>query len=193
MPLEKRMLLAASPECRDANGKKLFVGNAVVYGKRSEPIYDYFREEFRPGAFGDHLRSNPDVIATVDHDSKLLLGRTASGTLRLDDSDAALAVECDYGDTSAARDLAVRLERGDVRGMSFIFDCVDDEWRFDESDKVRIRTVRSARLFEVSFVTFPCYPDTDAAMRSALRTLEERGEPFLADLRRRKLRLAEMS
>lgn len=169
MSLREKRALPVAVQCRkdDKGNATMFVGNAVVYRSLSEPIYGMFREEFLPGAFAEHLRTHPDIIATVDHDFKRLLGRTSSGTLRMDDSEKALAVEVDRGDTSAARDLAVMIERGDIRAMSFMFDAVDDEWAFDETNKMRVRTVKVARIFEVSFVTFPAYEATDADMRSA--------------------------
>lgn len=166
-----------SVECREIDGRKLFVGNAVVYRSLSEPIYGMFREEFLPGAFAEHLRTKPDIVATVDHDFTRLLGRTSSGTLRLMDDDKDLSVEVDRGDTSAARDLAVMIERKDIRGMSFMFDSVDDAWSFDETNKMRVRTVKVARIFEVSFVTFPAYEATDADMRSARALVDAATDP----------------
>jgi HK97 family phage prohead protease len=175
---EKRMR-ACKIETRDIDGKRFYVGSAVVYNSRSEPINGYFIEKFAPGAFRDHLQTNPDIIATVDHDLNRMVGRTSAGTLRLTDTDESLNVECDRSEVTAGRDLAIYLERGEIRGMSFMFETVDDEWSFDEQEKIRLRTVKKARIYEVTFGTFPCYPATEADMRANIEKILPPG--FRAD------------
>ena len=59
----------------------------------------------------------------------------------------------------------VSIERGDVSQSSFGFTVASDEWRKEEGEEVRyIKKLK--RLFDVSPVTFPAYPDTDVAKRS---------------------------
>lgn len=58
------------------------------------------------------------------------------------------------------------IERGDVRGSSFIFRSVREEWD-DSNAAMSIRTIYEAELFEVSPVTMPAYPQSSVGIRSA--------------------------
>lgn len=143
-----------------------FSGHAAVFDELSENLGG-FREQIKRGAFKDVLED--DVRLLVNHDSNLLLARTKSGTLELSEKPGGLYVEADI-DTrqSYAQDLAIAMERGDMSQMSFAFGSgVDDDWDEDEDGRL-IRTIKRFKsLFDVSAVTYPAYPQTDAGMRSA--------------------------
>ena len=156
--------ITSKVEVRDVDGKKRFVGRAVVYGSRSEPIYGQFVEVLSPGCFDESLAKRHDIIASVDHDPQKLLGRMSSGTLRLTPGPDGIDAECDLSDTTYARDLAISIERGDIQGMSFMFDVLTDDWK--RSDGIPERTVLKAELYEVSWVVFPAYPATTADVRN---------------------------
>lgn len=143
---------------------KSFTGRAVVYNQASEMLYGRFREEIAPGAFDESLRSGRDVYCSLDHDMQKVLGRQSAGTLRLTPDSKGIAVECANSDYSYARDLRTAMQSGDLSGMSFIFDVIEDSWQ--HRDGVPYRIVRKADLYEVAFVFFPAYPETDASMRS---------------------------
>lgn len=171
--MERRALyLPGKVEVRDVNGKPAFVGRAVQYNQWSELIYGHFQERILPGAFDQHLAGKPDVIACVDHDARKLLGRTSANTLNLLPDGDGIAVEVPQPETSYARDLAESIRRGDIRGMSFVFDVVTDNWHRENS--VPSRDVSEARLYEVSFVIFPAYPQTTAGLRALPGSEEER-------------------
>ena len=152
-------------EQRAEGEKPVIRGHAAVFNKLSEKL-GWFREIILPGAF-DNVLDN-DVRALFNHDSNLILGRTKSGTLKIGVDSEGLYYEIEPADTQASRDLMVSIERGDVSQSSFgfIVSTNGDEWKEDENgDEVRyIRNVQ--RLFDVSPVTFPAYPDTDVAKRS---------------------------
>jgi hypothetical protein len=83
-------------------------------------------------------------------------------------------------DTQIIRDLVLApIRRGDIREQSFGFTIAKDgdSWEGLEEErgnKPPTRTINKvARLFDVSPVTFPAYPDTDVAARSMNRALEE--------------------
>ena len=181
--MERRQLRLPSQmvEVRDVNGEATFVGRPVVYDQWSELIYGYFRERILPGAFRDHLAESPDIIACVDHKPDRLLGRTHAGTLKIEEDDRGLTVSVPQPDTSYARDLAVSIKRGDIRGMSFVFDVVDDDWK--TADGVRSRDVIKAKIFEVSFVIFPAYPQTEADLRAVGAADDAVRERVLARMR----------
>lgn len=167
----ERRSVAATPELRASDKGKTIAGYAAVFNDATD-IGGSFREIIAPGAFKGSLDN--DVRALVDHDSGRVIGRTKSGTLRLNEDSHGLAVEIDLPDTSDGRDLAVSLERGDISGMSFGFRVTHDEW--DETSDPPTRTIRAVELFEVSAVAFPAYDGTEIALRSleASRKPEDR-------------------
>jgi len=169
MTMERRAL-TAPPELRAEGDGKVARGYAAMFNSEAD-IGGYFREIIAPGAFTETLKS-ADVRALIDHDTGRVIGRTASGTLRLSEDDKGLSVEIDLPDTTDGRDLAVQLERGDISGMSFGFIVRHDEW--DETSDPPTRTIHAMDLREVSAVAFPAYGDTQIALRSLEKAREER-------------------
>jgi HK97 family phage prohead protease len=118
----------------------------------------------RPGAFAESLASGEDVIARFEHTQ--ILGRLSNGTLRLTEDARGLRFEIDPPDTQAGRDLLALLKRRDVKGASFVFRVRPggDSWR--REGETMVRELRSVKLVEVSPVSIPAYPATEAAARS---------------------------
>jgi hypothetical protein len=85
---------------------------------------------------------------------------------------------------SYVNDLIANLSNGNIRGMSFGFQVVKDEWsEAEERDAageaytVEERDIKEIKLIEVSSVTFPAYEETDAGLRYALvPALRHRGD-----------------
>lgn len=159
-------------EWRDSgNGHDLTLeGHAAVFNQWSEPLQTWagtFREQIAPGAFAQPIAANQDVRALFNHDSNFVLGRTRSGTLELSEDATGLRVWARVPPTSWAADLRESMSRGDIDQMSFAFTVAADEWREDHDTEEVWRTVtRVEELFDVSVVTYPAYPQTDAAIRS---------------------------
>lgn len=153
-------------ECRyetREDGTSTVVGHAAVFNKLSRDLGG-FVEKIEVGAFDDVL--SDDVRALINHDANLILGRTEAGTLELKADNEGLSYKINMPDTSYARDLAVSLERGDISQSSFGFVIEEDSWDVLDDGMV-IRTIKKVkRLYDVSPVTYPAYPDTDAAKRS---------------------------
>ena len=143
--------------------KAIVRGVAAVFNKLSENL-GWFREQIEPGAFDEVMAD--DVRALFNHDPNYILGRTKPGTLRLSITDEGLVYEYDDPDTTYSRDLLKSMERGDITQSSFAFYVGDDSWGKDE-DGNDIRTIKKiSRLFDVSPVTYPAYPDTSVGKRS---------------------------
>lgn len=156
-----------------AGGPPAITGHAAVFDQLSEDLGGW-RERILPGAFARVLRN--DVRALFNHDPNHVMGRTRAGTLRLAEDDYGLAVEIDPpAGVSWADDLIRSMERGDINQMSFGF-TVDQgqEWQL-MPDGSMIRTISEfAGLFDVSVVTFPAYPQTDAGVRSIVADIRAR-------------------
>jgi len=137
-------------------------GYAAVFDKDSQDLGGFI-ERIRVGAFANSLRTRPHVLALSGHDTNQVLGNTASGTLTLKEDAKGLHYTIDLPDTSAARDLAVLVARGDVRGASFGFRTVRDGWDYD-STPMR-RELIEVELYEVSITALPAYIDSSVAQR----------------------------
>jgi HK97 family phage prohead protease len=148
-------------------------GHAAVFGSltRIGQIY----ERIAPGAFANALQAGSDVRALVNHDPSMLLGRTSSGTLRLQEDSEGLAFEVDIPDTTTGRDLRTLVERGDITGASFGFIPGQVARTRAEDGRSVITHTSVAVLRDISPVTFPAYSDTDIAVRAdeQARTLRE--------------------
>ncbi|GEC30674.1 HK97 family phage prohead protease [Sinorhizobium fredii] len=161
MTVEKRI----ATEVR-AEGRKL-VGYAATFGQETR-ILD-FHETIAPGAFAASLRSNPDVLALVDHDAGKVLARSKNGSLTLSEDAHGLKFQIDLPETSLGRDILAMATRGDLGGMSFGFTVPEggDEWRGDK------RTLRNVVLHEISVVqSFPAYGGTSVQARSRQQRTE---------------------
>lgn len=150
------------------SGKKKIVGYAAVFDKLSVDLGG-FREHIRKGAFKKSIDRGDDVRALYNHDSNFVLGRVKSGTLKMEEDDTGLRVEIDPPDAQWARDLMSSIDRGDISQMSFGFVVKDERWYRDEDaeeDPKTRRELLEVDVFDVSPVTFPAYPDTEAALRN---------------------------
>ena len=87
----------------------------------------------------------------------------------------------------AARLLAqcVAVKRGDVTGMSIAFRAVKQEWEHppEGSRELPKRTIREAKLYEVSPVTFPAFESTTIGVRSDGLGLAEAEEDVIEQAR----------
>jgi uncharacterized protein len=149
-------------EAAEADGMR-FTGYAAVFNSDSEPLP--FIERIMPGAFKRSLKARNEVKLFKNHNMDEVLASTRSKTLRLTEDSKGLLAEATLPDTTAGRDLAVLMKRGDVHAMSFGFSVParGDSW----SDDGMTRELKEIRLHEVSIVTgFPAYEATTASVRS---------------------------
>lgn len=165
MKFEKRFLAEKVELRKAANGAATLRGYAAVFNSRS---YDLggFIEIIAPGAFDQVLAKGEDVIATaLDHEG--IIGRSSSNTLRLGVDERGLWYEVDLPDTQAGRDVAVLIDRGDVRGSSFGFHVPIGGDSLEERDGTVLRTVNQVdRLRDVGPVVNPAYEATEVALRA---------------------------
>lgn len=139
-------------------------GYAAVFNVLSDDLGG-FREKVLPGAFETSIRED-DIRALWNHDPNYVLGRNTAGTLKLEEDEHGLKIEIDPPETQYARDLMASMKRGDVDQMSFGFYTISDNWHKEE-DQV-VRDLVKAKLFDVSPVTFPAYPQTVVHARDIL-------------------------
>ena len=123
-------------------------------------------EQIAPGAFASSLTR--DVRALIDHETRLVLGRTVAGTLTLQEDNTGLygEIKINEHDTDAMN-LYARVQRGDVSQCSFGFDITAEDYVVSPDGQTCTWTIRDTILYEVSIVTFPAYEATSAIARDS--------------------------
>jgi len=175
-PIERRFLALDSLELRAADGKPPeLVGYASVF---NQPVtisgwWDEWQEEVSPGAFAKTILE-ADIRALFNHDAGVVLGRNKAGTLELREDDHGLHTVIRPPDNEWGRPVLEAVKRGDITGMSIAFQAIKQEWFRPEkgSKELPKRTVKEAKLFDVSVVTYPAFPQTSVSARA----LEPDGE-----------------
>lgn len=144
-------------------------GRPVVYNSRTD--LGWFDEIIERGALDN--ADLKDVRFLVNHDTKMIpLARSrnnnANSTMQMtiDAQGMAIRVNLDVKNNSEARNLYSAVERGDISGMSFMFNIDDYEWSELESDHPTRHIRKISDVVEVSACTFPAYEDTTISTRN---------------------------
>ncbi|MDF2632685.1 MAG: hypothetical protein K0Q85_1281 [Caproiciproducens sp.] len=160
---DKRQTRSMHTEFRAATegDDKYIEGYFVVFDSNYE-MWQGASESVAPTAFDGALMD--DIRCLIDHETRLVLGRTKPKTLELKVDTHGLwgRVKINPLDQDAMN-LYARVERGDVDQCSFGFDILDEE--MSQNGDVVHWTIKSVKLYEVSVVTFPAYEDTAVAAR----------------------------
>ena len=143
-------------------------GYAAVYNSMSRDLGGFF-EIVTPGAFDQSLKNPENIIALFEHDTRQILGRCGSGTLKLFNDSYGLGFELILPDTSYAKDLTTLVERGDITGCSFGFRTHPNGDNWQNTDGKLIRSLVSVELFEITVSSNPAYLDTSVARRNIPR------------------------
>jgi HK97 family phage prohead protease len=115
------------------------------------------------------------LFSFLNHDPNQLLGRTRAGTLEVTAEDDGVRYTIPkLPDLEHAERLHAHLERGEVRGSSFMAYLDDDEIAYNEDDDAVYRTITSLTLRELGPVVMPAHSKTeDGPYRVKTRDLEE--------------------
>jgi uncharacterized protein len=167
-----------------SDGEFKIEGYAARYGTVAQ-LGD-FDETIMPGAFDGC--EDADVKCLLNHDASVVLGRTTSGTLKLEADSIGLRFECQLNrDSEQHRNVYAAIKRGDINECSFAFTVPAGGQELDRSGDVPLRKLRKVNLLDVSAVTYPAYKEGthvnartyfDAEARSALGTVL--GKPLRA-------------
>lgn len=163
MKRQTRTISMQDFKTREDGDNLLIEGYFSVFDK---PYYygDTSFETIAPGAFD--LEQDKDIRALVNHDTRLVLGRTTNGTLELSIDKVGLfgRIHVNPKDGEAVNAYE-RVKRGDVTQCSFGFDIIEQSAEKLQDDSMHW-TITKVRLYEVSVVTFPAYEDTFVEARS---------------------------
>lgn len=130
-----------------------------------------FKERILPGAFTRALSHNEDIHFLAEHDANKILASTRNNSLKLVEDEKGLFMEATISPTSYGRDYHTLIKDGILRNMSFGFNVVKDSWR-KMNDGTYTRDISDLKLFEVSVVTNPAYPQSTISARG-LHVVEE--------------------
>lgn len=151
-------------ETREENGEKRIEGYFAVFDSNYE-LWNGATESIGRNAFDGALAD--DIRALIDHETRLVLGRTTAGTLtlRVDEHGLWGSIKINEAD-SDAMNLYARVQRGDVSQCSFGFDILQDRTDVDSATGAVHWTIEKVKLYEVSCVTFPAYKETAIQARA---------------------------
>lgn len=169
MQLERRFV---SEEVRAKADAPVIEGYALRFGVLSEDLGG-FREFISPEATIEFS----DVRALFNHDPNYVIGRQSADTLKLERDANGIRIQVTPPETKWAQDLLVSMRRGDINQQSFAFRLLPDGATWQDTADGWVRTLRAIRMYDVSVVTSPAYPQTDASVRSIQQILADRPAP----------------
>ena len=165
MDTKERRFFSSPVNFETREGKSddnVITGYAAVFNKDSEDFGGWI-ERIAPGAFDGVL--NDDAVALFNHDPNQVLGRNGKNVTITQDGNG-LMYRVKLPNTSLANDLRQLIKDEIISQSSFAFTVQDQSWEH-KKDKPSIRTIKKVqRLYDVSPVTYPAYPDTSIATRS---------------------------
>ena len=136
----------------------LFDTPTTIHGEDGDYIEIIKPEALKAADLSDsHLFYNHDL-------NRVPLARTPK-TLKLNVDNKGLSFRAMLPDTEDARAIHTAVKRGDLSGVSFGFTVPEGGDSYDP--KTNTRTINKiSKLFEISVVPFPAYPQTSVEARS---------------------------
>ena len=135
----KSIELKEATTTRQADGRLKVIAYAAVFGN-----IDSYNDIIVKGAFTNTLKKEGKRVAVCwQHDMRKPIGKLIS----IKEDDTGLLVE--FLISRSEEDVAVKIEEGIISEMSIGYSTV----AFDYNTKDEIRTIKEARLYEVSLVT----------------------------------------
>lgn len=153
----------------EEDGGRIVTGYAAVFNSPTL-LWDDLEETIAPGAFAAAIE-NSDVRCLFDHDWSKVLGRTKSGTLKLEEDARGLKFEVELPRTTTGDDLMESMARGDINQCSFGFWPTKETWDYTITPVQR--TVEEVELYEVSIVSLPAYEDTEASLSRSNQKMKQ--------------------
>ncbi|WP_237440916.1 HK97 family phage prohead protease [Enterococcus gallinarum] len=172
------------------NDTEVIEGYALKFDRWSDTLgwFYPFREKLEPGCLDDADTNN--VVALFNHDQSQILGRTGVN-LDLNVDNIGLKFRIKPTNTTLSNDLIENIRSGVINQCSFAFTIPDEEgaeeWRENKETGVYERYVRKIdKLYDVSVVTTPAYPDTEAVVGARSKEIVEelRSHPKKQEIQR---------
>ena len=165
MMREKRQMrsVASQFQTREEADELYISGYFSVFNSNYE-LWEGATESIAETAFDGALAD--DIRCLINHESRLVLGRTKAGTLVLKRDSRGLWGEVKINPKDQdAMNLYERVKREDVDQCSFGFEILEERTTVDDATGAVHWTILRVKLWEVSVVTFPAYEQTSVSAR----------------------------
>ena len=120
-----------------------------------------------------------DVRFLIGHNTSMIpLARSRNNNenstmqMTVTDRGMEIRVDLDTENNAEAKALYSAVKRGDMSGMSFMFAVDSDKWDDVDTDYPKRTILGIRKVYEVSAVAFPAYPQTDIQAASEGETLD---------------------
>ena len=150
-------------------------GRPIVYESKTD--LGWHDEVIQRGALAD--TDLKDVRFLVNHNTDMIpLARSRNNNenstmqMVVDEDGMGIRVDLDIENNTEAKNLYSAVERGDIDGMSFMFQVDGDKWDDLDSEHPTRTITNIAKVFEVSAVTFPAYEATSIQARGLSDALD---------------------
>ena len=150
-------------------------GTPIVFDQKTD--MGWYEETISRDALKD--TELKDVPLLVGHDTSMIpLARSRNNnensTMQLTVTETGMDIRADLDveNNPKAKELYSAVQRGDMNGMSFMFTVDKDSWGDIDTDYPKRTIMSIRRVFEVSAVTFPAYPQTTIQAASEGETLD---------------------
>lgn len=171
-------------ETREDGDARIIEGYFAVFNSVYQ-IAPGLSESIAPTAFDKTISG--DIRALINHDTTLVVGRTAANTLQLRIEARGLwgQIRINPNDQDAMNAWA-RVQRGDVDGCSMGFEIIREDTEVREDGSIHW-TIEELKLYEVSICTFPAYEETNiqARTKEAAEITEKRKQEQLREWKTR--------
>ena len=153
----------------EENDERIIEGYFAVFDDTYDMGEDFsgrrLTETIEKTAFNNSLGGDIRVLA--NHDTTLVLGRTAAGTATVTADEHGVYVRCKVNpDDTDAMNVYARLRRGDVSQASFGAYIRGEKREEDKEAKTVHYTLTDIEVFEFSVCTFPAYEATSVGARN---------------------------
>lgn len=150
-------------------------GRPIVYGEQTN--LGWYDESIEAGALD--LTDLKDVRFLVNHNTDMIpLARSRNNTdnstmqMTVDNDGMKIRVDLDTENNAEAKSLYSAVGRGDITGMSFMFEVDKDKWDDIDTPHPKRTILSIRRVLEVSAVTFPAYSNTSINTRGLSGALD---------------------
>ena len=165
-------------ECRAEENEQhgtFITGTPIVFNRATD--MGWYEETIDPDALAN--TDLKDVAFLVGHNTGMIpLARSRNNNenstmqMSVTDEGMDIRVDLDTENNAEAKALYSAVRRGDMTGMSFMFVVDKDSWTDVDSDYPKRQILSIRKVFEVSAVAFPAYPQTSIQAASEGDTLD---------------------
>lgn len=163
-------LRATNPVGED---KSLYIeGRAIVFDTPTtiQEAFGEYTEIIKRGALDQADLTDSRLL--YNHDTNRIPLARVPKTMQFMLDPAGLTIRAELPDTEEGRSVYMAIKRGDLTGMSFGFKVPEGGSHYDPKTNTRTIT-KIEKVYEVSIVPFPAYPQTSIEARSQIEEVKK--------------------